>query len=39
MFLNPVKDSEFDDEVKAYVPMEGEIRYIANKNKECGYYL
>ena len=39
MFLNPVKEAEFDDEVKGFVPSEGEVRYIANKNKECGYYL
>lgn len=39
MFLHPVKDSEFEDEFKGFVPSEGEVRFIANKNKECGYYL
>ena len=39
MFLNPVKAGEFDDEVKGFVPSEGEVRYIANKNTQCGYYL
>ncbi|KAL4475126.1 hypothetical protein ABPG74_001822 [Tetrahymena malaccensis] len=39
MFLNPVKDSEFEDEFKGFVPSEGEVRFVANKNKECGYYL
>lgn len=33
MFLNPVKDSEFEEVYKGFVPSEGEVRYIANKNR------
>lgn len=33
MFLNPLKDAEFEEEFKGYVPSENEVRFIANKNK------
>ena len=36
--LIPRKDSEFEDEYDTYVPNEGEIRIIANRNNQCDYY-
>ncbi len=38
--MNLIKrvDSEFEDEYDTYVPKEGEVRYVANRNLECEYY-
>jgi hypothetical protein len=39
-FLNliPKEKSEFSNEFKTFTPSEGEIRLIANRNRECQYY-
>jgi hypothetical protein len=34
---NPI-EGEFEDTNKTIVPKEGEVRIVANKNKECQYY-
>jgi len=31
-------NTEFDDEFETIIPTEGEIRTIANRNRECNYY-
>jgi len=33
-----VEDAEFEGTYKTIVPKEGEIRLVANRNKECGYF-
>ncbi len=32
LFLQPKEDAEFDSQVKAYIPKEGEVRLITNRN-------
>ena len=39
MFLKQKEDSEFEDTYKGFVPKEGEIRIVANRNAQCGYYI
>ncbi len=39
MNLVPRENSEFEDEYNTFVPKEGEIRIIANRNQECEYYF
>ena len=39
MNLIPKKNSLFDDEYTTYVPSEGEVRIVANRNKQCAYYF
>ena len=39
MFLTPKPNSEFELEFKGYIPKEGEVRLIANKNTACAYYF
>ncbi len=36
-FMNLIRkeDGEFKTDVKSYIPSEGEIRLIANRNREC----
>ncbi len=39
-FLNlvPKAESEFSQEFTTFTPSEGEVRLIANRNRECQYY-
>lgn len=37
-FVKAVEDAEFGDTYTAILPKEGEIRLVANRNRECGYY-
>ena len=39
MLLEPVEEAEFENTYKGYVPQEGEIRIVANRNLQCSYYL
>jgi len=40
MFLKPKSgETEFDDEFTSFVPREGEVRIVANRNAQCSYYL
>lgn len=38
MFLKPQENSEFELEYKSFVPSEGEVRIVANRNTQCAYY-
>ena len=38
MNLIPRIDGEFEGEFDTYVPKEGEVRILANRNQECEYY-
>lgn len=37
--LKPRENSEFEDEYDTYVPKEGELRILANRNASCQYYF
>ncbi|KRX09215.1 hypothetical protein PPERSA_05884 [Pseudocohnilembus persalinus] len=39
MFLKPKENAEFEQEFTSFVPKEGEVRAVANKNTACAYYL
>lgn len=39
MFLKPKKNAEFEQEFTGYIPKEGEVRLIANRNTACAYYF
>lgn len=38
MFVKPKANAEFEDEYDTIVPKEGEVRVVANRNRECQYY-
>ena len=36
--VKPKPNAEFEDEYENILPTEGEIRIVANRNRECNYY-
>ena len=39
MFLRPKEEDEFEQTYTGFVPNEGEVRFIANRNAQCNYYF